>query len=282
MSPSAMKSTPSRSTGLTMIEMLVAMALALTMMLIITTVFSGAKASFQLQDGLTRVQEDGRIAMHLVSEQVRLAGFRQPVWNDPAIGYAPLSAASVNGASGANDTLQFMYFDATDCNGTVETTVDPETNEALANYKRITFDVNAGVLRMSCDYGTDPGDLTAQVTNQAVIDGVESFQILYGVDTDFPPDFSVNAWTTADTITPSTTVCLQSRYLCEADGLINDMTDGVPVSLKIGMLLTSPDAAESETTDESFTVLDVTVVPLDDKRVRKAFTSTIALRNLTL
>lgn len=269
--------------GFTLMEVMVASTLGFVVTAVMLTMFSSTKQTYSLQDGLTRVQEDGRIAIHVIAEEARKAGFRKPVWNDPRAGYSPLTAASVNGASGASDTLQVMYMDDMDCNGTLNTAFDPETSEPAALYKRVTFAVDdAENLIWTCEYGASPGELAAQRTNQTIVDGVESFQILYGIDTDFPPDFSINAWTTADNITPNAAVCLQSQYLCEAGNLLNSMRDGVPVALKIAMLVVSPDGTGMDQDNQPFEVLDVSVAGQSDNRLRKLYSTTISLRNLTL
>ncbi len=271
--------------GMTIIELMVAMALGLILTGVIITMFSSARASYQLQDGLTRIQEDGRVAISLIAEEVRKAGFRKPVWNDPLNGYSPITDGSVNGASNGNDTLQFMYMSDTDCTGTVNTNIDPETTEPVADYKRMTFAVDGNAtLVWSCAFGSNPDSLTVQSANQPVIDGVESFQVLYGVDTDFPPDFSINAWTTADNIEPKASVCMQSQYLCETGGLLNDMLNGVPVAIKLALLIASPEPAETETISQTFDVLDVPVTVSSDSNqlMRKVYTTTVTLRNMTI
>lgn len=277
-------SLPARNAGMTIIELMVAMVLGLLLTGVIVTMFSSAKASFRLQDGLTRIQEDGRIAIQLIGEEVRKAGFRKPVWNDPLNGYAPVTGGSLNGDDGASDTLQFMYMTDTDCTGTVNGTIDPETNEPQANYKQVTFAVDDGAtLLWTCAYGTDPQNLTVQSADQPVIDGVESFQVLYGVDTDFPPDFSINAWTTVDNITPQASVCTQSQYLCEAGGLLNEMLNGVPVAIQMAILIASPESAEDPVDGQSFDVLDESITISDDTGLmRKVYTTTVTLRNLTI
>jgi len=272
------------ASGMTIIELMVAMVLGLVLTAIMVTMFSSAKASYRLQDGLTRIQEDGRVAVQLIGEEIRKAGFRKPVWNDPRNGYSPVTAGSVNGNSNGSDTLQFMYMSDTDCTGTLNEDIDPETSEPVADYKQVTFEVDdTGTLLWTCAFGSDPLDLAVQSADQPVIDGVESFQVLYGVDTDFPPDFSINAWTTADNIQPTASVCMQSQYLCEAGGLLNDMLDGVPVAIQLAILIASPESAEGSSTTQTFNVLDVPVSISDDSGLmRKVYTTTVTLRNMTI
>lgn len=267
----------------TIVELLVSMVLSALLLLALTMVFSNAKATFAIQDGLTRIQEDGRIAVDLVAEQVRLAGFRKPVWTDPLDGFAPLTAATANGSGSANDTLQVMYMDDLNCRDQRNTALDPETREAVALYKRVTFNVdNNQNLRWTCEYGAGPDSLAVEIDDQVIVDNVESFQLLYGIDTDFPPDFSINSWTTADQITPEATVCLQSQSLCERAGLINALQSGIPVAVKVGLLIASPQPVSQDKDDSTYAILDVAIAAADDQRMRKDYSTTVTLRNLTL
>ena len=269
--------------GFTLIELMVALVVGLLLLLMTLQVFMALKSANQLQGALASIQEDGRIALNLIAREVRQAGFRPVVWNEPLAGYYPITANSVNGASNGNDTLQFMYMDSRDCNGTLNTVIDPETGEAQALYKQETLSVDGNDnLRWTCEYGQDPANLAAQINSQLIIDGVDSFQVLYGVDTDLPPDMSVNEWTTADAISPENSVCLQSQFRCEAEGLLGSITNGIPISIQIGLLVSSPQNAGVETDTQTFTVLDVAVPAANDYLMRKLYTTTITLRNLTI
>ena len=86
----------------------VALVIGLVLLLLIVKIFSGVSSGNQLQKGLARIQENGRIAMVLVNREVRKAGFRTKVWVDPLIGYHPITANSVNGGSVGNDTFSTM------------------------------------------------------------------------------------------------------------------------------------------------------------------------------
>jgi type IV pilus assembly protein PilW len=272
-----------KNRAFTLIELMVAMFLGIILLSLIVNIFAGVRSGNLLQSGLSRVQENGRIAMNLVSQEVRKAGFRKPVWNDPLNGYHPITANSVNGASDGNDTLQIMYFDASDCFDVVNSANDPDTGEPKALYKQVTFAVdNSENLQWTCSYGASPTALTNQISNQTIIQGAQSFQILYGVDTDLPIDFSVNKWVTADNISPQASICLQSQYLCLAEGLAGSITTGVPVSLQIGILLQSPEGVGIDIDSQAFSVLDVSIPAANDNLIRKLYSTTISLRNLTI
>jgi len=272
-----------RYKGFSLVEVMISITLGLILMIAIVSIFSGIRAGQNIQDGLTHVQEDGRIAIQLMSRELRNAGYRKPVWIEPQIGYFPITNGSLEGASGANDTLQLMYQDDSNCRGVLNGNIDPETGETEMGYKRITFAVDDNEnLVWSCDYGLTTTNLVAGFTNQDVIAGVESFQLLIGIDTDFPPDFSVNSWTTADAIEPRTSVCLQSQTLCEGQGLLDDMAGGIPVAMKIGLLVASTENVDTQADTRSFSVLDVVVPSVNDRKMRKTFVATVNMRNLTL
>jgi hypothetical protein len=66
------------------------------------------------------------------------------------------------------------------------------------------------------------------------------------------------------------------------EGLAGSITSGVPVSLQIGLLLRSPERVGGGVDSQAFKVLDVAVPAANDDMIRKLYTTTIALRNLTI
>ncbi|CAH0993207.1 hypothetical protein SIN8267_03348 [Sinobacterium norvegicum] len=70
-----MKHKQSSQLGLTMIELMVAMVMGAILILGITQTFVAHKKSHSLQAGMSRVQEGGRIAMEMMSRDVRMADY---------------------------------------------------------------------------------------------------------------------------------------------------------------------------------------------------------------
>ncbi|MCK7593228.1 PilW family protein [Pseudomarimonas salicorniae] len=60
--------------GLSLIELLVAMALGLLLLLGLVQIFSGIRNTFAASESLARVQENGRFAMEFLRRDVRMAG----------------------------------------------------------------------------------------------------------------------------------------------------------------------------------------------------------------
>lgn len=93
---------------------------------------------------------------------------------------------------------------------------------------------------------------------EELVEGVESFQVLFGEDTD--------------------TDRVADIYL-EADN-VNDWAR--IVSLKVGFLMRTPADARTEVDAANYVLLGTTVDPTDQRRVRRVLTWTVALRNRVL
>lgn len=92
----------------------------------------------------------------------------------------------------------------------------------------------------------------------ALIEDVESMQLLYGIDTDNPADGSANTYVTADAVGVN-----MPRV----------------VSIRVGLLVSTPVERGTDLDMGTYNVLDANIDPTDDRRQRRIFTSTIQLRN---
>jgi len=163
---------PHKQSGLSLVELMVAMTIGLFLMLVVANLFIGSKQTYRNQDNLSRLQENGRFAISLMAKNIREAGYHSMVFNPPGTMYTPLtniaawpySAAvisGVEGTSGLPDSITLSSDNTVDCmNATVTT---PATN---------TFTANASA-QLTC---------TSVNNNKTAVllDGVEDMQILYG------------------------------------------------------------------------------------------------------
>ena len=160
-------------------------------------------------------------------------------------GVTPL--AGTDNATNDSDTFTLTFQGSgdsfiKDCQGT-----DVAADETVAN----TFALDANN-QLTCAVSLDG----AAATTLMVIDGVEAMHVLYGVDTD--DDDAANQYVSA--------------------GNVADMED--VVSLRLSMLLRTLDDNVMEVTDTgTYALLDETVDPADDRRLRRVFSTTINLRN---
>lgn len=157
----------SKESGLTMVELMVAMAIGLFLVAVIATLFVGAKQTYRSQDNLSRLQENGRFAMELLGRNIRDAGYTNISFAPPASLYAPPSATSfsgtaITGTDGAPDSITVSYDAATDC-----------LNAAAPGGRAVNaFSINASKQLICLGNGS--------ATSQVLLDDVEDMQILYG------------------------------------------------------------------------------------------------------
>lgn len=65
---------PSRQTGVSLIELMVALAIGTLLLLGLVQVFSASRAAYQTSEGMGRVQENARFAMEYLQRDIRMAG----------------------------------------------------------------------------------------------------------------------------------------------------------------------------------------------------------------
>jgi prepilin-type N-terminal cleavage/methylation domain-containing protein len=118
-----------RSSGFSMVELMVAMTISLLLMAGVVQIFSGSKASYTMQEGTSRLQENARFALGRLSHDIGAAGYlgcldsakpARPFTNDlldqtAASGYdfaTPLFGSEGTGANGS-DTISISRASAT-------------------------------------------------------------------------------------------------------------------------------------------------------------------------
>ncbi len=96
---------------------------------------------------------------------------------------------------------------------------------------------------------------TVDLVAEEVVESVDTMQVLYGVDA--AGDGAVDGYVTADAVTDWNTVA----------------------SVRVGLLLRAPDEYGNELDTQVYNVNETLFDPVDDRRVREVFTTTIAIRN---
>ena len=183
-----------RQRGLSLVELMVAVAIGLFMLSGFAASFVGVKRSFVAQGRLAALQDDERLALGLLVATVQAAGYHPDPFNQPAPTALPPAAtpfgsfAPGQGLVGTATSLTTRYVTApgetlADCAG--------RRNETGAPLLVVnTYTVGADrTLRCSIDGGA---------SSIALVNHVQSLTVLYGAAVD---DRQVDRYLSADEVT---------------------------------------------------------------------------------
>lgn len=184
----------STNRGLTLLELMLALALSGLLILGLVQIVSAASAAGQLQENQAQLLDRARFAASLLGTAVRGAGFRPQPWE---AGYAveAIGANSADAVSARSDRLTLRDWSDRNCFGNRNPEQDSEGHPRFF-FREQSFDLNGSDhLTRSCRYGPGEADLVTQVRRQGVVPGVESFQVMYGEDAD--RDGNIERWVVA-------------------------------------------------------------------------------------
>lgn len=340
--------------GVTLIELMVAMLLGLILTAGAIQVFISNRTTYGFNEGLARLQENGRFAIDMLNYRVRMAGYvgclpgiridnnltgsgdlgfdlEQGLIGFEAIGSAPvpaswspaLPAELVNDVNPGSDVLVIYnvnpnaYPLVSPFNSADQIFVDASVADFAVGEIAVVSDcqkasvfqitgtsasAGTGIAVAHASAGFTPGNAlaawdsgqeygegaemlraetwvyyvgarngdgppalfqrrlalsgtTVALAAQELVEGVDTMQILYGVDTDL--DGSVDDYRAASTVTDWAEV----------------------VAVRIGLLLRSPEEYGTEVDTATYNVNGTLFDPVDDRRIRQLFTTTVALRN---
>ena len=354
--PSRISASSSRhQTGMTLIEIMIALLIGAFLLGGVLQIFSGSQQTYRMQENLSRLQENGRFALDFLADDLRMAGFigcnSQAVltntlntptsflyhFNNPVDGFEATSAtawtpainAAITSPLGGSDVVTLRRADDTQsftviaqASGTDGLTLDATAtttnlksagflNSAGANNCAIAvvadcsavavFQVSAiagSVLSHTTGGSCSPGNSTNDLGNiykngqvypintisyyvrtgtggspslyrkigsndaQELVEGIEQIQVLYGEDTnaDGTPNYYVKANNVAD----------MSKV----------------VSIRISLLAATLDdnltVQPMPYTYNGVTITTISTPAVTDRKIRRVFTATIALRNRLL
>lgn len=270
--------------GLTLVELLIAMALGIFLMAGVLQVFLGSKQTFTTINAQSHMQENGRFAMDFLARTVRHGGYTTQInideVMDPTLRRETFLAqgefaegtavAGINNAVGEpgvkadTDVVRVRIEGSpddlvTDCEG-----IDIDEDD----WAEISYFVSDDA-EFRCQ--TIKASGTSTVT---LVEGVDDLQIQYGVNVGGVIDNFV--YPAADD-RPDEQVLTASKFV-NADDMAADDWENV-VSIKVAMLASSDAAPLEHSVAQTYDVLDNATVSYQDGKARQVFTQTISLRN---
>ncbi|MGQ7845567.1 PilW family protein [Granulosicoccus sp. 3-233] len=220
-----------RQQGLSLIELMITMVLGLIIIAAVFNMYAGSSRSARYSEGLQSMQENGRYGVSVLQRGLRLAGFSP----DESVEAFDISASGVS-------TISIRSQQQYDCNG-LETTA---TDGLAVNVYRL--DEASGELTCQGNQGGAP---------MAVVEGVDRFRLLYGVDADGD----------AETEEPQSYVP-HDATLDSAD----------VVAVRFALLVNSGKPIRTRNVSRTYVLLDEEFT-YDDRVAREVFSSTVKVRN---
>ena len=237
---------------MSLVELLIAMILTAILLLGLVQLVMAASSATLLQDNQAQLQDAARQAGSLLRRAIGPAGFRPEPWNAVYDGTA-IAPGTLDSASPHSDRLVVRGWSDVNCFDNR----NPDTNgdgNPLFYIRESVFERNSGGhLARTCRYGPSTDALVTQVRNQGLVPGTESFQLLFGEDSD--DDGNVDSWVRA------------GQWSAEHRVL----------GVRVGLLLAGPDRV-GESIERRFEVLDTSRDRGRDGRLRTSLDLTIAVR----
>lgn len=266
-----------RQSGLTLVELMIAMLLGSIMVAGAVQIFSSNVQAFRLQQVVSSVQESGRLAMEMIQADLRRAGMGNPVDAGGVaipgltLGNARTAAGTGPGLLVASDYVQVAYEapeDMADCEG----------NQALAgqtiiNRYYVQVDPNPNISALFCNGQVVGG--AAGAARIALVRGVQSFQVQVGVHGAVPAAgrAEVNGYGSP------------RRYVNPAAMAAGN---SIAVAVRVGLVMRSEQGVQGlGDVQNTLTLLDTTIAPATlnavqisgARPVHRIFVKTVALRN---
>jgi len=237
--------------GYNLTELMIGLLLGGAVLVGLVQIFASSRQSYEVQTGQYSMQQSGQFALQFLSREIRQAGYVDSPWESENLA-AVMDTSEDNGSAG--DKLALQYYSDRNCFGTKNTPTAKDSTPF--QLKRLSFGLreNRQQLTWWCAYGPPEQETVVQINNQVLVDGIESFQVLYGEDSDRDgnPDQWVNAgdWGNPDNVAVIT----------------------------LALLVSGETVAASEA-DQNYSVLDYETGPISSNSKRELMQTSVALRN---
>ncbi len=259
-----------KSRGITLVELMIAMLLGTIVTLIAIEMMVNSARVATLQDGLAEVNENGKFVLGFLRREFQLAGFSGAMHQE---GIDPIDWRQTFDDGGPFDviTLRRKMFasDDYDCLGDAAYSGGAD-QIILSKYYVDRMPGQASVFELRCELMIEGATSAKSVKRTALIGGVESFQVQFGV---VERGRELESWSPqyylmANQIDPDRFRVVTVRF-----GLLLHNTQGYP--LRHRLLAPEPIELLEQVYDEKSLDIDV-----GDGRLRRTFETTVELKNV--
>ena len=184
--------------GMTLIEIMIAMGIGLFLIAGVVQLLVTTRQSYNVQDAVARIEENSRFSLGMLSENIRLAGYKNDAWESNSNAFATantLFAAGdyISGSEGgisSSDQINIRFHGSVNNSGNIDgRVIDCEGNAVGDTNVELSFSISGSDLICTVDGTTPPIVLAGNISNM---------QILYGEDTS--DDDAVNKYVTASSV----------------------------------------------------------------------------------
>lgn len=274
--------------GLSLIELLIAIALGITLMSASLQFISSTRQTYELNDDISRIQENGRIALDILSKDLRLAGYRQPFNGDGKLPDFFLSECTKGSATGmpigdysdptppsGSDPAPCMADGGTTLSDQISVQFDPPPDDGtettcqgnlapatsvITNVYTIDDIDGDGINSLYCQGYDSSVENWIDAGPMPLVDGIDNLQILYGVAGSAANATSVTKYVSADKLLPADMPSLRSVRIALL--VSNGLNDGF-----------------AEQKSRSYRLLDSDLITINDRQSRRIYSTTVNFNN---
>ena len=172
---------PAGHAGLTLVELLVAVALAGMLSAALVAATQAAASGFRFQASLGDAQSSLRVSSRVLRHAIEGAGFHPEPWTGDIL--TPITAETTVAGNG-RDELGLQRYSRLNCHGLPNPVrdVDGRPRYHLLQHRLRRNATNN--LAVTCRYGPDSANLRTEILNAGLAEGVEYLQLDFAVDND--------------------------------------------------------------------------------------------------
>lgn len=295
--------------GVGLVELMVTLVISALVVAGTIALFNANRQSFRLQDSVAQAQQAGSFALDFIAQDLHRAGYPGDILN-PIGGFDTANTVNdrvetmtetIHGVDEdvdfTDDQLAIVYApDRYSAEVTCTGDAIPGGTTYISNRYWVRTSAAGNERELVCQgfalttSGNAITGRTAIGTPQALVGGVDSFQVLYGVDTTPTEIPGAGAPCVESASLPNLYITgnLLAGAIAAGAAVPSCAMEMTPVSVvrsvRIALLMRTANVNAQPVPDQSFPVLDRVVdednfTPIGDGRIRRLFVTTVSMRN---